>query len=125
MRRPIPPNLQRLAARVPGMSSRLDPEEAAEYEEATRVAFRAAVREAGARLEDTGTRERAMTTTPTAKSFPRPEPLLPVDGAGDDPTGQRGRARTDPSEGMQASTSATRVADDFFDGLVKRVEGGR
>jgi hypothetical protein len=157
VRRPRFSTLQRLAGLMPGMIARIDPEEAAAYEEASRDAFRAAVREASPAseaLEAPRPRGAGPTATPIAPLIQRPEsiptsevsravPFVPTSKvpiakraattqagprAIDDEKAQHESALTKESASdfpVRSSTSVNSVADDFFDGLIRRVEGDR
>ncbi len=148
VRRPRAPALPRLARL---MSGRIDPEEAAAYDEAAREAFRVGTtREAPRPVAPAPTAESPVSTSvaapptasvsaPTASvaaprvawvPAPRASAAAPEAEPAREPAAAKEPARrqageTAPGSLLRTPPSVTSVADDFFDGLIRRVEGDR
>ena len=142
VRRPRATALHRLARLIPGVASRIDRAEATEYEEATRKAFRAGTSLQSPKLfapprvvESPGlklgaARPGAFISAPPAPPAPPATPAIeparqpadvepPARGHG----GQAGE--TAPDFLLRTPKSVIPIADDFFDGLIRRIEGDR
>jgi len=149
MRLPRASILQHLAGLIARVTGRMDPHELARYEEATRIAFEAAVKGAtgaGATLQGLSPRRPGQTQKrfpPLIQSHEAPpvvsgsEQTAPIvqptastparDPTVDQPERQKRPLTSDAGADVPVRTpsNVARVADDFFDGLIGRVEGHR
>jgi hypothetical protein len=151
VKRPRARGLQRLAGLVPGVAPRIDPTEAAAHDAAVREAFlHGTPIEAPRRVASVPhTEERAPSDSTPADSLVPPapaaatapttphtvrnvEPVSPAPAAATAPTTAEPAAEVEQQAGesapdflLRTPTGATRIADDFFDGLIRRVEGDR
>jgi hypothetical protein len=141
MRRSPGAALGRLARLIPGVASRLD-REAAEYEEAMRQAFQAGTSPRSRKLPVPA---RIFESSASTVGAARPVAFVPVPPAPPtsaatpaiEPAGQSEHAKapsrrhggqageTAPDFLLRTPKSVIPIADDFFDGLIRRVEGKR
>jgi hypothetical protein len=152
VRRPRAAALQRLAGLMPGVAARIDLAGAAAYEEAAREAFRAATTlETASPLVPAPTAESPASTsgaarpvasvsartapaaTPATEPAREPAPATPAAEPSSQPvTAERPARRSRRQAGetaldhlLRPPESVNSAANDFFDGLVGRVEGDR
>ena len=123
-RRPLASARGLLARLVPGRGARTGAREGVEFEG---VEFDAAAPEPAAASErpEGAARVSAWATPP---SQPAEQSAAPVGDAPEEspaPPRRRKPGDTAPDFLLRTPTSVTRVADDFFDGLIRRVEGDR
>ena len=125
--RPRAPVLRRYT-RLP--LGRMDPDEAEAYNEAEREAFQASPsRERPTRLPPPTPRPPVSTLDAAPRDALPPTPAPEVvtvqePSAPEQPT-RRKTGDTAPKFLLRTPTSVTPVVDDFFDGLIRRVEGDR
>lgn len=144
--------LERLAGLMPGVAARIDPAEAAAYEEAAREAFRAATTletakplapasTAGSPASTSGavrpvapvSARTTPTATPATEPAQEPAPATPAAEPAPEPvTAERPARRSRRQAGeialdhlLRPPESVDSAANDFFDGLVRRVQGDR
>lgn len=118
VRRPRATALHRLARLIPGVASRIDRAEASEYEEATRKAFRA-----GTSLQSPKLLAPPHVVESPASKLGAARPVAFVSAPPAPPAPQAGE--TAPDFLLRTPKSVIPIADDFFDGLIRRVEGDR
>jgi hypothetical protein len=134
--RPRAPILRRLAGLIPGVAAPIDPAEAAAFQEAARESFRtgttlgARKRLATVPLTESPASLSGAVRPTVSVSAPTAPAVAPAAGPEREPAVIEGPARrqagdTAPGFLLRTPTSVTPVADDFFDGLVRSVEGDR
>lgn len=145
MKRPRIPTLRRLTGLPHEMDRRLDPLEAAEWEAIVREPFQPDARRddawspgsapavepltpaAGATLPARNELSSAGPVAPTSAPIAGPTALTRGPAASDHPERRHRQlaGETAPDFLLRTPSGVSPIADDFFDGLIRRVEGDR
>lgn len=144
MRRPQIPRLRRLVELAPHLDRQIDPAEAAEWEAIVREPTLSDARHHGSWAPGSAPAAESLTPAagaalPLRNDLSPAGPAAPTSAAAQGPTTPAGLAATVHSERhhrqpagdtapdflLRTPSGVLPVADDFFDGLIRRVEGDR